>query len=46
VSTGTRVGRSPVELFNDYLTSENRGDVQKLTRRFSEMLDEVQGAGA
>lgn len=41
-----RVGRSPVELFTDYLTSENRGDVDRLSRRFAELLDEVQGAGA
>lgn len=41
-----RIGRSPVELFTDYLTSENRGDVERLTRRFAELLDEVQGVGA
>lgn len=45
-SGSQRVGRNPVELFTDYLNSENRGDVDKLTRRFAELLDEVQGAGA
>jgi exonuclease SbcD len=48
VSTaGRQVGqKTPVELFTDYLNFENRGDVDKLTHRFAELLDEVQGAGA
>lgn len=41
-----RIGRSPVELFTDYLNSQNRGDVDRLTHRFAELLDEIQGAGA
>jgi exonuclease SbcD len=36
-------GRSPVELFGDYLDSQNRGDVETLTKRFAELLDDVQG---
>jgi exonuclease SbcD len=44
--TATRTtGRSSVELFGDYLASQNRGDVETLTKRFAEILDEVQGAG-
>jgi exonuclease SbcD len=43
-TTMTRTaGRSPVELFGDYLTSQNRGDTEGLTKRFAELLDEVQG---
>lgn len=43
-TTMTRTaGRSPVELFGDYLTSQNRGDTEVLTKRFAELLDEVQG---
>lgn len=44
--TATRTtGRSSVELFGDYLASQNRGDVETLTKRFAEILDEVQGVG-
>ena len=39
-------GRSPVELFGDYLASQNRGDAETLTKRFAEILDDVQGANA
>jgi exonuclease SbcD len=45
-TAGRQVGqKTPVELFTDYLNSQNRGDVDKLTHRFAELLDEVQGAG-
>lgn len=37
-------GRTPVELFGDYLVSQNRGDADRLTKRFAEILDDVQGA--
>jgi exonuclease SbcD len=46
-SAGRRTaGRSPVQLFGDYLAAENRGDAEQLTKRFAEILDEIQGAGA
>lgn len=42
-----RVGqKTPVELFTDYLHAEGRGDTDALSRRFTELLDEVQGADA
>jgi DNA repair protein SbcD/Mre11 len=45
--TATRTaGRSPVELFGDYLASQNRGDAETLTKRFAELLDDVQGVRA
>lgn len=44
-SAGPRrtTGRSPVELFGDYLEHANRGDAEALTKRFAELLDQVQG---
>ncbi len=44
-TTSRTVGRSPVQLFGDYLESENRGDTEMLTKRFAELLDDVQGVG-
>lgn len=35
-------GRSPVELFGDYLATRERADAEPLTRRFAELLEEVQ----
>ena len=34
--------RSPIELFEEYVQLEGRGDAEALTRRFAELLDEVQ----
>lgn len=36
-------GRSPVELFGDYLESQNRSDSETLTKRFAEILEDAQG---
>jgi exonuclease SbcD len=41
----TRVGRSPVELFGDYLTEQNIDD-PRLNKLFGELLDEVTGGEA
>ena len=38
----SRVGRSPRELFGDYLTEENIDD-PRLTAMFAELLDELTG---
>lgn len=45
VKTGSaqrKAGRSPIELFGDFLEDEGRGDTELLTKRFAELLDEVQ----
>lgn len=34
--------RSPIELFEEYVQLEGRGDAEALTRRFAELLDDVQ----
>ena len=39
----SRVGRSPVELFGDYLTERNVSD-PRITALFAELLDEVSGS--
>ena len=39
----TRVGRSPVELFSDYLTERNFSD-PRISALFGELLDEVTGS--
>src|SRR5436190_366421 len=39
----TRIGRSPAELFGDYLSEENIDD-PRITAMFAELLDEVTGA--
>jgi exonuclease SbcD len=39
----TRIGRSPAELFGDYLTEQNIDD-PRITAMFAELLDEVTGA--
>jgi exonuclease SbcD len=39
----SRVGRSPVELFSDYLTERNVGD-PRISALFGELLDEVTGS--
>jgi exonuclease SbcD len=39
----SRMGRSPVELFGDYLTEQNIDD-PRITAMFAELLDEVTGA--
>ena len=39
----SRVGRSPVELFSDYLTERNIND-PRISALFAELLDEVTGA--
>ena len=41
-----RAGRSPVQLFEEYLATRNRGDVARLTTRFAELLDEIQSVPA
>lgn len=41
-SISRQTGRSPIELFGDYLKSKNRGDAEALTSRFSQLSDEVQ----
>lgn len=41
----TRIGRSPVELFGDYLAEQNVDD-PRLGAMFAELLDEVTGAAA
>lgn len=35
-------GRSPVELFTDYLATRDRSDTERLTKRFAQLLEEVQ----
>ena len=39
----SRVGRSPVELFGDYLREQNIDD-PRVTALFAELLDEVTGS--
>ena len=39
----SRIGRSPLELFGDYLSEENIDD-PRITAMFAELLDEVTGA--
>jgi exonuclease SbcD len=47
VSPRRNTSRSPIELFGEYLQVEGRGDADALSRRFAELLDDVQqGAGA
>ena len=39
----TNLGRSPLELFGDYLSEQNIDD-PRITAMFAELLDEITGA--
>lgn len=41
----SRIGRSPLELFGDYLSEENIDD-PRITAMFANLLDEVTGASS
>ncbi|WP_028645067.1 exonuclease SbcCD subunit D [Nocardioides sp. URHA0020] len=41
-TTQRNTSRSPIDLFGDYLQAEGRGDLETLTKRFAELLDEIQ----
>jgi hypothetical protein len=41
----SRVGRSPLQLFSDYLGEQNIED-PRISRMFAELLDEITGAPA
>jgi exonuclease SbcD len=43
---GRTLGRSPMQLFDDYLATQGRGDTEKLIERFARLLDEAQSVSA
>jgi exonuclease SbcD len=43
---GGTLGKSPIQLFDDYLATQGRGDREKLMERFARLLDEVQSTNA
>ncbi len=42
----SRAGRSPMELFGDYLAEQNADDDHRIERMFAELLDEITGGEA
>jgi DNA repair protein SbcD/Mre11 len=43
---GRTLGKSPMQLFDDYLATQRRGDAEKLIERFGRLLDEAQSTSA